>query len=136
MKPDVLVRHSCTIVYHIWSVRRLWPREPIFVLHLALGPYFQYQSQSRSQGLGMRLAVSQRKLTPTARSAPSTGPTFSILPTSCRESAGGGNCQDRNGEMDGHRLTGYTRLCAWVRRSVLSFAGSLARCVGEVAAVQ
>ena len=82
----------------------------------------------------MRLAVSRRKLTPTARSAPSTGPTFSILLTSCREPAGGGNFQDRDGELDGHRLTGYTRLRG--SGEVCCRLLVLLLIVGEVAAVQ
>ena len=79
----------------------------ICLKHLVLEPYFQDQTQCRSWWLGMRLAVSRCK--PSAQSALLIGPAFSILPTSCRESAGQGNCQDRNGELDGHRLTGYTR---------------------------
>ena len=46
--------------------------------HLVLGPYFRDQSQSRSQGLGMRVAVSWRKLS--AWSALSMPPAFSVFP--------------------------------------------------------
>ena len=44
----------------------------------------------------MRLSVSQCK--PSAQSA--MLPAFSVLPSSCSESAGSGNCQDREGELD------------------------------------
>ena len=73
------------IVCHIWYVRRLWPRGTnICLKDLVLGPYFQDQSQVSSQGLA-RLAVSRGK--PSERSALSM-PAFSVLPTSCRDSAG------------------------------------------------
>ena len=65
----------------------------------------------------MRLAVSWRKSS--QRSA--MPPAFSILPTSCRESAGRHNCQDREGELDvcigslaTQRLSGSGVKCAVV----------------------
>ena len=97
-----LVRRGCAMVYHIWSVRRLWPN--ICLKHLVQGRRpISVSFPGAGNEASCLLAASS------ARSALLMPADFSILPASCGESTGQGNCQDRDGELDRHRVTGYTR---------------------------